>query len=226
MKLTHPLRLALALVPLCLAALPQPAPAQAAPAQQPSIILPPGVPPLTAAEKQKQQARLARFYQDLNALQRDSQLSPTKKQQKFAALKKSLDQDMLALLTPAQRKGVVRQNHSVIKLRQVFLKQHQSEIAQANTLNAAFKKSFTPAQKQKIKTIEAQAQEQMQRLQADTKTPAQAKQHTLDAIVRDMRSQEMGVLTPAQQSQMKQIHAIQIRLGQELTAYAKAHGQQ
>ncbi len=220
-----PLRLArliFALAPLCLAALP--ASAQTPPPSQ-AVTLPPGAPPLTPVQQKKQQARLARFYQGLNVLKNNSRMTPAQKQQQFVTMRKTLDRDMLAILTPAQRKAVVQQNSTVLKLRQTFFKQHQGEITQANKLAAAYRRSLTPAQKKKIAVLEAQAKAQFVKLQGDTKMPPVVKQHTADAIMRDTRNQEVAVLTPTQRSEMQQVQSIQARFAQELAAYAKAHGQ-
>ena len=218
-------RLILALLPLslCLSALPPPATAQAAnPAQSG---LPPGAPPLSPAQKQKQQARMTRFYQDLRALGQNTTLSPVQKQQQYVGMKKQLDRDMLGLLTPTQRQAVIKQNLQVMKLRADFVKQHQSEITKSNQLNASYQKSFTPAQKQKMLALQQEAQAQAQKVQNDPKMAADTKNQTLAAIGRDTQRQVLALLTPAQRTQVKQYQAIQFKLGQELAAYGKAHGQ-
>ena len=224
MKFSHRAHLLFALVPVFLFAVPQSSPAQTPAAAE--MRLPSGAPPPTAAQKQKFTARNARFNQDYAALLANRALTPAQKATKAKQLALDLNRDMMAILTPAQRAVVLKQRDQVTGLRQSFLKQHQSDITQINTLNAAFRKSFAPSQKQKIQGIEAQAREQVKRVQADTKSTPQARQHALDAIFRGVQSQELSVLTPTQQSQMKQIHAIQVRLGQQLSTYAKAHGQQ
>ena len=224
LKFSRLARLILALVPLNLAVMTQSALAQAPTFGRPT--LPPGAPPLNPAQQQKFAARNAKFNQDIAALQADRTLTNAQKQAKARQLVQALDKDMLAILTPTQRAAVLKQRSSVTQIREAFLRQHQSEITQAKKLSTALQKSFTPAQKQKIQTIQTQAQAQLQKLQTDTKSSPQVKQQTVAAIIRDTQRQELNVLTPAQRSEFKQSQAIQLRLQQELIAYAKAHGQQ
>ena len=217
-------RLVLALTPLCLAALPQCAPAQTPGAVE--MRLPPGAPPPTPAQNQKFVALNTQFNQDIQALRTNRSLTPAQKQAKAQQLALALNAHMMALLTPAQRAVVMKDRTRIVGLRQAFMKQHQAEIAQAKKLGQDYQKSFTAAQKQKIKTIQQQAQAQLQKLQSDPKASALVKQTTAAAIIRDAQRQEEAVLTPAQRSEITQGRAIQARLQQELAAYAKANGQQ
>ena len=223
MKPLRLIRLALALAPLCLLALPQCAPAQAPGALV--MRLPAGAPPPTAAQQQKYVALNTQFNQGIQALKNNRSLTPAQKVAKAQQMASDLNKNMLAMLTPAQRAVVLKDRNKITQLRQAFLKQHQAEIAQVSKLGRAYQKSFTTAQKQRIQAIGSQAQEQLMRLRNDPKTAPAAKQHTADAILRDTRNQEMAVLTPAQRSQMQQLQSMQARLRQELTTYAAANGQ-
>ncbi len=237
MKTLRLARLALALVPLSLgiAALTGPVPVFAAPAGPANDGLPPGAPPLSPAQRQQQQARIQAFIAARNALIGNARLTPAQKQQQFVALQARFQQDMLAILTPAQRNAVTQQNSKVLGLRRQFDAQHAGEIAQLRqlstqlaALNTATNKALTPKQRQKITAIQEQARRQLQALQAQS-SAADVKQQTAQAIIRDAQRQAFGVLTPAQQAPLKQLQtkivALQTRLGQELTAFAKAHGQ-
>ena len=230
-------RLALALAPLSLgvAASLAPPPVFAAPVSSASDGLPPGAPPLTPTQRQQQQARIQSFLLTRNALVSNPRLTPAQKQQQFLALQSKFQQDMLSILTPAQRAAVNQQNAKIVGLRQLFAKQHAGEIAQLqqmNTrlaaLNASTTRALTPAQRQKVAAIQDQARAQLQRLQAEN-SPPQVKQQTAQAIIRDAQRQAFAVLTPAEQAPLRQLQAqivsLQTRLGQELTAFAKAHGQ-
>lgn len=228
MKIFRLARLALALTPLSLglAGITFPHPVVAAPIAAPAANdgLPPGAPPLTAAQKQQQQARIKRFMQDSNALNANTTLTPAQKQQQGLALQQSLQQDMLKILTPKQRAMVMAQNTKVLALRQQFLKQHQADITKQQQLTTALQKSMTAAQKQKIENIKAGAQQQLQSLQTNTKLSVAVKQKMAQGIVGDATRQGMAVLTPTQQSELKEIRALQIKLTNDLDAFAKAHG--
>jgi hypothetical protein len=231
-------RVALALTPLTLglAVLNSPVPVCAAPSSTSSNGLPPGTPPLTPAQLQKQQARIQRYMQDMNALNAKAGLTPLQKEKQGMALQSSLRQDMLNILTPKQRAIVEAQNTKVLDLKKQFAQAHQGEISQLRqltaklaALNTTTQKSLSPAQEQKIKALQDQARAQLQKLEAQNSSP-QVKQETAQAIVRDAQRQAFSILTPAQQTPLKDLQtkivALQTRLGQELTAFAKAHGQQ
>ena len=217
-------RLVLALTTLSFAVLPQCAPAQAPGAME--MRLPPGAPPPTAAQKQKYIALNAQFSRDILALKNNHSLTLAQKQAQGQQLALALNKNMLAMLTPAQRAVVLKQRSNIVQLRKAFLQQHQAEIAQAKALGQQFQKSLTATEKQKITAIQQQAQAQIQKLQANPKMSLPVKQQTAGAIYRDMQRQSFAVLTPAQRSEFTQGQAIQVRLQQELIAYAKSHGQQ
>jgi hypothetical protein len=228
-------RLALALTPLSLglAVLNAPVPVCAAPAS--SDGLPPGTPPLTATQHQKQQALIQRYIQDIKALSTKPGLTPLQKEKQGMALQASLRQNMLSILTPKQRSMVEAQNNKVLDLKKQFAKEHQGEITQLRQLtaklasvNAATQKSLSPTQKQKIKALQDQARTQLQKIEAQN-TSNQVKQETAQAVVRDAQRQAFSILTPAQQKPLldlqNKIVALQTNLGKELTDFAKSHGQ-
>ncbi len=58
---------------------------------------------LNAAQQAKANTRQAQFQKDVEALKDDSRMSLAQKQAKYTTLLQAMDQDMLAILTPAQR---------------------------------------------------------------------------------------------------------------------------
>lgn len=90
---------------------------------------------MSAGQRTRAAARQTQFQKDVTALRADPKLTEAQKQQKYAALYQAMDQDMMAILTPAQRARVQKQ-------RQIN-SQFQQDVA---ALRAS--KALTPAQKQ------------------------------------------------------------------------------
>ena len=80
-------RIALALAPLCLIALPPRALALPAPPAAPQVVLPPGTPPLSPAQQQKQQALLMSTMKTANAIKADPKMTPAQKRRSSRPLR-------------------------------------------------------------------------------------------------------------------------------------------
>ena len=64
---------------------------------------------LNPAQRAKADTRQARFKEDMQALQADPKMTTAQKQAKFTTLYQAMNQDMMAILTPAQRSQVEKQ---------------------------------------------------------------------------------------------------------------------
>jgi hypothetical protein len=224
LKITRIAGLILALTPLTLGLglLTSSTPALSAPVAS-NDGLPADAPPLTHAQKAKQQQRIKQLQSDMAALSANTNMTSAQKQQQAETIQKTFQQDMLALLTPKQRAAVEAQNTKVLSLRQLFLKQHKAEIDKEQGLEKSLAQSITADEKAKMKSYQDQAMQQIQGLRTNTKLTDKQKQDTAQGIVRDSARDALAVLTPAQQTQFKEFQKLQTQLASELAAFAKAH---
>ncbi len=162
---------------------------------------------LSPAQSARADARQAQFRKDTAALMADTKMNDTQKRARYAALARSMDKDMLAILTPAQRTQVMSQ-------RQIGV-QFQKDIA---ALKAD--KTLTDAQKQARYEALRQA---ANRKALATLTPVQrarAEKQQQEGQARQAEVTRMGKelqasLSPAQD---KQIHAIGLASGTQVQA--------
>lgn len=159
---------------------------------------------LSAAQKTKVSTRQAQFQKDIAALQADKKMTDAQKQARYKTLMATMDKDMLAILTPAQRAIVLKQRDIGAKFRQ------QAEVIQASkTLTEAQKKDrlaalAAQADKDTLATLppsqrtevlqRRQRQEQAQALKEQlekSETPEQKKQ--FEATMADVRAKAEAV---------------------------------
>ncbi len=179
---------------------------------------------LSAAQKAKVSSRQAQFQKDTAALQADKKMTDAQKQARYKTMMATMDKDMLAILTPAQRAIVLKQRDIGAKFRQ-----------QATAIQAS--KTLTEAQKKdRLATLAAQAdkdtlatlppqqraevvqrrqkQEQAQALKEQlekSETPEQKKQ--FEATMTDVRTKAAAI--SADKSLSEEVK------GQKLTDLAK-----
>lgn len=144
---------------------------------------------LSTAQKAKVSSRQAQFQKDMAALQADKKMTDAQKQARYKTMMATMDKDMLAILTPAQRAIVLKQRDIGAKFRQ-----QATAIQDSKTLTDAQKKdrlatlaaqadkdtlaTLPPAQRAEV-LQRRQKQEQAQVLKEQlekSETPAQKKQ--------------------------------------------------
>ena len=159
---------------------------------------------LSAAQKAKVTSRQTQFQQDTAALQADKTMTAAQKQARYKTMMLSMDKDMLAILTPAQRAIVLRQRAIGAKFQQ-----EATAIQLSKTLTEAQKKerlatlaaqadkdtlaTLPPAQRAQV-LQRRQKQEQAQGLKVqleNSETPAQKKQ--FEETMTDVRAKAQAV---------------------------------
>jgi len=179
---------------------------------------------LSAAQKAKVEARQAQFQKDLTALRTNPKMTDAQKQARYKTIMLSMDKDMLAILSPAQRGIVLKQRAIGAKFQQ-----ESTAIQLSKTLTEAQKKDrlaalATQADKDTLATLppsqraevlsRRQKQEQAQALKEQlekSETPTQKKQ--FEATIADVRSKAAAV--SANKSLSEEVK------GQKLTELAK-----
>lgn len=204
------LLLSLALLLLSLALSAPVARAQTAPPAQKQ-------PELSAAQKSKMEARSAKMRQSVEALKADKSLTDTQKQQKFGAMNKQFQADMLAILTATQRTQLKQQAAAAQKSQQAFTKAHQTEIATVQTTAKRLDASLTASQKQQMQAIQQQTVTERQKVIADTSLSDAAKRQRLETLSKEAQDKVMTLMTPTQKADMTKILTIQ----KSLTAAAQ-----
>jgi len=162
---------------------------------------------LSPAQRARAETRQAQFKKDTAALLADMKLTEAQKRARYAELARTMDKDMLAILTPAQRAQVTIQ-------RQIGA-QFQKDIA-------ALKADRTLSDTQKRARYEALRQAANQKalatLPPDQRAHAERQQQAGQARQADatrMGKQLQASLTPPQE---KQIHAIGLASGAQVQA--------
>ena len=162
---------------------------------------------LNPAQRARAEARQTQFRKDTAALMADAKLTDTQKRARYTVLAKTMDQDMLAILTPAQRAQVMAQRQIGAQF------QRDAAALQAD-------KTLTDAQKQ----ARYQALRQLANEKAlATLTPAQrarAEKQKQAGQARQADATRMGKELQASLSadQEKRIHAIGLTSGTQIQA--------
>ena len=164
---------------------------------------------LSASQRTRAEARQAQFQKDVAALRLDSKLTDTQKRAKYGILLQTMDKDMLALLTPAQRVEVLKQRQINARFQQsIAALKTDPKLSDAqkqaryqtlvHTRQTALLATLTPMQRTRVEK-EHQSQltraTEANRLGAElqkSQTPAQAKQ--IQAIALATRTQMQAVI--------------------------------
>ncbi len=195
-------------------------------AQAPAPPLPGQVDPhLTPAQIARKRVIDTKLLQERDALAANTKLTPAQKQAKFLALQKAAYTSALALLTPAQ-KAIVQKNQAIaVQNRQqmqakgeAFNKAHQAEITAGQALAAKLQASLTPAQKAQISAIKQAEMVKLRQLVALQGLTPQAKQTQLQSIQQDTQGKIQAVLTPAQKADYTKLQQMQNTLTTEARA--------
>lgn len=147
---------------------------------------------LSAAQKAKVTSRQTQFQKDTAALQADAKMTSAQKQARYKTMMLTMDKDMLAILTPAQRAIVLKQRAIGAKFQQ-----EATAIQVSKTLTDAQKKDrlaalAAQADKDTLATLPPQQRaEVMQRRQ---------KQQQAQALKEQLEKSE----TPAQKKQFEE----------------------
>lgn len=182
-------------------------------------------PHLTPAQVARKQAIDTKLLQERNSLVANKTLTPAQKQAKFIAMQKAAFTSALALLTPAQ-KAIVQKNQAIAMQNQqqmqaqgeAFNKAHATEITAGKALAAKLQASLTPAQKAQIKAIQQGALGKVRQLVALQGLTPQAKQTQLVSIQQDTQGKIQAVLTPAQRADFVKLQHMQTILTTEARA--------
>jgi hypothetical protein len=179
-------------------------------------------PKLSPAQQARYQARMQKFNKDAAAVMANKSLTPAQQGAKIQAMKKALDPDMLAILTPAQRaqvlaqrKGMMAQQKAMMAKAQAFKQAHSSEIKTGQALAAKLTKSLTPAQKSQIAAIQKQVQQQYQTLATNKSLTQQAKMQQMQGLNQQAQAKITAILNPTQKADYLKMQQMQKQLMSE-----------
>lgn len=204
--LTHSFRawLAPSLAAMSLLTLPMPSHAQTTPSSSASTS---DESDFTEAQKSRVTARQERFKQDVAALRANPKLTDVQKQAKYLVLMQALDKDMMAVLTPAQRAQVVKQQEINTKFQKAVV------ALRANT-------KLTDAQKQAAyKTLVQNRQNELLSTLSPTQRARVEKEHQAE-VARATEVNRLGEQIQKSESpdQVKKIHDISLTTRQRMQA--------
>ena len=172
---------------------------------------------LDAAQRAKADARQARFKKDIQALQGDAKMSSAQKQAKYDTLYKSMDRDMLAILTPSQRTQVEKQRQINIQFqkdvqalqanRKLTDPQKKAQYLQLiqNARNASI--ALLPPSERAAAIKRAAAAEQIQQAQAAKITEARSLSQQLQKSETPAQSQKLNAIALSTKNAMQAVIA-------------------
>jgi hypothetical protein len=159
---------------------------------------------LTPSETTKMRARFLKMQSDVQALQANTLMTDPQKKAQLLVLEKAYSNDMMAMLTPAQR---ARAN-----VLQAQREQAQSvamaRVAKIRSIQSKLQSTMTADQKSKIQAIAANNSQRMQAILGDKTATDTQKRTDLSAAQHAAEKQIMAVLTPAQQVQFQKMEAL------------------
>ncbi|BDI32861.1 hypothetical protein CCAX7_49120 [Capsulimonas corticalis] len=165
-------------------------------------------PQLDSAQKAKADARRAKMQADLQALN-TSPLTPAQKQAKFLKLKTAYEADMLAILTPSQRKVFLAARAKAqaddAKKRAIF----QTRMIESQKIGKQINDSMTADQKKQLLTIKNDTGAQAKKIYDDKTSAPEAKKAQMDALEKGYEGKVMAIMTPAQQKLFQKLQVIQ-----------------